>query len=337
MRKIAIILASLLLSGTALAQDYTFTNSNVVPFSLNPALVGNANAMRFGLDYRMQWPSLDNKYTTTRLSFDQNFYKQMSSVGVSFMRDNQADVYKVNEIAAVYSHNIRLQDEYFLRLGVQVSLFMNYVDDNLIFDDQYIGGGKTVPEPSGEIETNSCNFLDFSFGTAFVIENKLTVGGAVYHIGEPNDGFEDKESQSLGRRYVFHVNYIQDMESRSGLWGRRDLSGTYFFGSGSYQQQSVEMDGASKTRTYRLAALSVGALTNPVLFGVSDKYDFTSSEGNLNVLSFMLGANYKGLQAYYIFDLYTSKKDNGSWSHELSLVYVVPPKHYRYSCPIVYW
>jgi type IX secretion system PorP/SprF family membrane protein len=137
MRKIAIILASLLLSGTALAQDYTFTNSNVVPFSLNPALVGNANAMRFGLDYRMQWPSLDNKYTTTRLSFDQNFYKQMSSVGVSFMRDNQADVYKVNEIAAVYSHNIRLQDEYFLRLGVQVSLFMNYVDDNLTFDDQY--------------------------------------------------------------------------------------------------------------------------------------------------------------------------------------------------------
>jgi type IX secretion system PorP/SprF family membrane protein len=333
MRKIAIILASLLLSGTALAQDYTFTNSNVVPFSLNPALVGNANAMRFGLDYRMQWPSLDNKYTTTRLSFDQNFYKQMSSVGVSFMRDNQADVYKVNEIAAVYSHNIRLQDEYFLRLGVQVSLFMNYVDDNLTFDDQY----HFPPGSSGEIETNSCNFLDFSFGTAFVIENKLTVGGAVYHIGEPNDGFEDKESQSLGRRYVFHVNYIQDMESRSGLWGRRDLSGTYFFGSGSYQQQSVEMDGASKTRTYRLAALSVGALTNPVLFGVSDKYDFTSSEGNLNVLSFMLGANYKGLQAYYIFDLYTSKKDNGSWSHELSLVYVVPPKHYRYSCPIVYW
>ncbi|MBP7780898.1 MAG: PorP/SprF family type IX secretion system membrane protein [Paludibacteraceae bacterium] len=338
MRKIAIILASLLLSGTALAQDYTFTNSNVVPFSLNPALVGNANAMRFGLDYRMQWPSLDNKYTTTRLSFDQNFYKQMSSVGVSFMRDNQADVYKVNEIAAVYSHNIRLQDEYFLRLGVQVSLFMNYVDDNLTFDDQYPYIKKGVaPESSGEIETNSCNFLDFSFGTAFVIENKLTVGGAVYHIGEPNDGFEDKESQSLGRRYVFHVNYIQDMESRSGLWGRRDLSGTYFFGSGSYQQQSVEMDGASKTRTYRLAALSVGALTNPVLFGVSDKYDFTSSEGNLNVLSFMLGANYKGLQAYYIFDLYTSKKDNGSWSHELSLVYVVPPKHYRYSCPIVYW
>jgi type IX secretion system PorP/SprF family membrane protein len=338
MRKIAIILASLLLSGTALAQDYTFTNSNVVPFSLNPALVGNANAMRFGLDYRMQWPSLDNKYTTTRLSFDQNFYKQMSSVGVSFMRDNQADVYKVNEIAAVYSHNIRLQDEYFLRLGVQVSLFMNYVDDNLTFDDQYPYIKKGVaPESSGEIETNSCNFLDFSFGTAFVIENKLTVGGAVYHIGEPNDGFEDKESQSLGRRYVFHVNYIQDMESRSGLWGRRDLSGTYFFGSGSYQQQSVEMDGASKTRTYRLAALSVGALTNPVLFGVSDKYDFSSSYGNLNVLSFMLGANYKGLQAYYIFDLYTSKKDNGSWSHELSLVYVVPPKHYRYSCPIVYW
>ncbi len=338
MRKIAIILASLLLSGTAYAQlDYTFTNNNVVPFSLNPALAGNANAMRFGLDYRMQWPSLANKYTTTRISFDENFYKQMASIGVSIMRDNLADIFKDNEISAVYSHNVRLQDGYFIRLGLQVSLNLNYFSNDGITDDGYAYWLKGETPPSTENISNSCNYLDFSFGTAFVIENKLTVGAAVYHIGEPNDGFEDKESQSLGRKYVFHVNYIQDMESRSGLWGRRDLSSTYFFGSGSYQQQSVETNTNGDTRVYRLAGLSVGALTNPVLFGVSDKYDFSSSYGNLNVLSFMLGANYKGLQAYYIFDLYTSKKDNGSWSHELSLVYVVPPKHYRYSCPIVYW
>ncbi len=326
------------MAASAAAQaDYTFTNNNVIPFSLNPALVGNANAMRFGLNYRMQWPTLDNHYTTTRISYDQNFYKQMASVGVSFTRDNEANVFKKNEIAAAYSHNIRLEDEYFIRLGVQMAFNLNYYDGDLVFDDSYAGEGKDPIPTNDEATQSHSNYVDFSFGAAFVMENKLTVGGSIYHIGQPNNGFDDKEATRLGRRYVFHANYIQDLESRSGLWGRRDVSGTYLFGSANYQQQSCDVDGNDSKRTYRLASLNVGCMTNPVIFGVADKYDFTSSLGNLNVLSFMVGANYKGLQGYYIFDLYTSKKDNGSWSHEFALVYVIPPKHYRYSCPIVYW
>ena len=340
MKRIAIALAGLVAAMfTAQAQpDYTFTNNNVVPFSLNPSLVGNSNAMRFAIDYRMQWPALDNHYTTTRLSYDQNFYKQMASAGVSFTRDNEANVFKKNEIAALYSHNIRLKDEYFVRLGLQIALNMNYLDQNRTYDDQWVGSyTKTLPESNESLEDSRVNYLDFSFGAAFVIPDKLTVGGSVYHIGQPNNGFEEREASKLGRRYVFHVNYMQDLEARSGLWGRRDLSSTYVFGTAAYQQQAVEVEGGDGKRTYRLASLNIGAMTNPVIFGVADKYDFTSSEGNLNVLSFMVGAHWKGLQAYYIFDLYTSKKDNGSWSHELSLVYVIPPKHYRYSCPVVYW
>ncbi|MBQ4035202.1 MAG: PorP/SprF family type IX secretion system membrane protein [Paludibacteraceae bacterium] len=339
MKRIASIFAGLLMAASAAAQvDYTFNNNNVIPFSLNPALAGNANAMRFGLNYRMQWPALDNHYTTTRISYDQNFYKQMASAGISFTRDNEANVIKKNEIAAVYSHNIRLEDEYFIRLGLQMALNLNYADaSDLTFDDSYAGEGKPELPTNDKLAEAHCNFVDFSFGAAFVWENKLTVGGSVYHIGQPNDGFDDKESQKLGRRYVFHVNYMQDLEARSGLWGRRDMSSTYLFGSAAYQQQAAEVGTEDEKRTYRLASLNIGCMTNPVIFGVADKYDFTSSLGNLNVISFMIGGNYKGLQGYYIFDLYTSKKDNGSWSHEFALVYVIPPKHYRYACPIVYW
>lgn len=331
MKRVLVILASLLLSGAALAQDYTFTNNNVVPFSLNPSLVGNASTGRFGLDYRMQWPTLENKFTTMRLSYDQPIYKQMSSVGVAFVHDNQAGVFKENEIDATYAHNIRLEDEYFIRLGVTFSFFTNHLNTDLTFDDQYVRQGVLLPSTVDEVADSHVNFVDFSFGAAFVMQNKLTVGASVFHIGEPSNGYDDLESNTLGRKYVFHVNYIQDMESRAGLWGRRDMSSTYFFGSLNYQMQDA-LD-----RTYKLASLSVGAMTNPVLFGASYKYDFGSSYGNLNILSFMVGANYKGLQAYYIFDLYTSKKNNGSWSHELSLVYVLPTRHYKYSCPIIYW
>lgn len=329
------------MAASAAAQvDYTFNNNNVIPFSLNPALAGNANAMRFGLNYRMQWPSLDNNYTTVRLSYDQNFYKQMASAGISFTRDNEGKAFKKNEIAAVYSHNIRLEDEYFIRLGLQMAFNVNVIDPTVLtFNDQYNGENKPLePSTIDDVTERHSNYVDFSFGAAFVWENKLTVGGSIYHIGQPNNGFDDKEAQKLGRRYVFHVNYMQDLESRSGLWGRRDMSSTYLFGSAAYQQQAVEVAGSEdEKRTYRLASLNIGCMTNPVIFGVSDKYDFTSSLGNLNVLSFMIGGNYKGFQGYYIFDLYTSKKDNGSWSHEFALVYVIPPKHYRYSCPIVYW
>lgn len=338
MKRIANILFGLMLTGSALAQDYTFTNNNVVPFSLNPALVGNANTMRFSLDYRMQWPTLDNHYNTTRLSFDMPFYKHVSSLGVSYVRDNLANVFYDNQFSAIYSHNIRLEDDYYIRLGVQVSFVMDYLDGDLTLRDMMDDKGQTIAgesiDPSAQ---NHLSYADFSFGGAFVIENMLTVGASVYHIGEPNNGFDDDEAQQLGRKYVFHVNYMHDLESRSGLWGRRDMSGTYLFGSASYQQQSVPVSGSSKDRNYKLACLSVGAMTNPVLFGVSDKYDFSSSYGNLNTVSLMVGGNYRGLQLYYIFDLYTSKKDNGSWSHELSFVYVMPDRHYRYACPIVYW
>ena len=331
MKRILVILASLFLSGAALAQDYTFTNNNVVPFGMNPSLVGNANAMRFGLDYRMQWPTLSNKYNTLRITYDQPIYKQMCNIGVSYTRDNEAGIINHNEFAATYSQNIRLQDEYFVRLGVTFSFFNNHLDTDLTFDDQYVRPGTLLPSSIDDVSETNVNFVDFSFGAAFVMENKLTVGAALYHIGEPNNGFDDLESSTLGRRFVVHANYIQDMESRAGLWGRRDLSSTYFFGSLNYQQQEA------LGRTYHLGTISAGAMTNPILFGASYKYDFASAYGKLNILSFMVGANWKGLQAYYIFDLYTSKKNNGSWSHEFSIVYVLPPKHYKYSCPIIYW
>ena len=65
-------------------QDYTFSNHNIVPFSLNPALAGNANAIRIATNYRQQWMNLGNRYHTARVSYDQNFYKQMCSLGFAY-------------------------------------------------------------------------------------------------------------------------------------------------------------------------------------------------------------------------------------------------------------
>ena len=307
-------------------QDYTFSNHNIVPFSLNPALAGNVNAMRFGLNYRQQWPSLGNKYHTVRASYDQNIYKQMSAVGVSYTYDNMANgIFQTNEFAVVYSHTFRVQEEMFVRLGLQASLFANFLNmSNLTFEDQYnVQTRQTLPYSIEELDSDSRLFPDFTFGVSFVIENRFSIGGAVAHLAEPNNGFAKLEYNRLHRKFIAHANFTQNLEGSNGLWGRHGiLSEKYFFANASYQQQY----------DFRLAHLGVGFAFDPFIAGVSYK----NTLGDINSLSFMLGGNYKGLQLYYIYDLPVYTKKNGSWSHELSLIYVLRQDE-KYPCPVVYW
>ncbi len=186
MKKSLYIIIGLFWSLVAWGQDYTFSNHNIVPFSFNPSLVGNANAIRIGLNYRQQWPALGNSYHTVRVSYDQNFYKRMCSLGAFYTYDYMgAGDIKTNEFGLIYGHTIRLTDGYFVRLGVQGSYFYNLYGDNFEFGDQYDWGtGTILPNTSEDITGNeSVSLMDFSVGGAFVIENYLTVGGAVYHIG----------------------------------------------------------------------------------------------------------------------------------------------------------
>ncbi len=308
------------------AQDYTFSNHNIVPFSLNPALAGNVNAMRLGLNYRQQWPSLGNNYHTVRASYDQNIYKQMSAVGVSYTYDNMANgIFQTNEFAAIYSHTFRVQEVMFVRLGIQASFFVNHFNINgLAFEDQYNSQTRQMlPSSIEELDSDSRLFPDFTFGVCFVIENKLSIGGSVSHLTEPNNGFAKLEYNKLYRKFAAHANFTQNLEGGNGLWGRHGvLSEKYFFANASYQQQ----------HDFQLAQLGAGFAFNPFIAGASYKNNI----GDVNSLSFMLGGNYKGFQLYYIYDLPVYTQQNGSWSHELSLIYVLKQED-KYPCPVVYW
>ncbi|HOI26642.1 MAG TPA: PorP/SprF family type IX secretion system membrane protein [Paludibacteraceae bacterium] len=325
MKKSLYIIIGLFWSLVAWGQDYTFSNHNIVPFSLNPSLVGNANAIRIGLNYRQQWPALGNSYHTVRVSYDQNFYKRMCSLGAFYTYDYMgAGDIKTNEFGLIYGHTIRLTDGYFVRLGVQGSYFYNLYGDNFEFGDQYDWGtGTILPNTSEDITGNeSVSLMDFSVGGAFVIENYLTVGGAVYHIGEPENGIIERKDNKLYRKFVGHANFVYDLESSNGLWGRRDLSNKYLFVNAAYQKQF----------NFELAYLGAGVMISPLIGGIAVKSDID----DVNTISFMLGGTYKGFQAYYVYDLFTSSKKNGSWSHEISLIYIIQNDE-KYPCPVVYW
>ncbi len=321
MRRVAAILACVLAWVFALAQDYTFSNHNIVPFSLNPAQVGAANTIRIGANYRMQWPTLVNNYHTFRLSYDMNVYKQMCSVGAFYSYDQMSDVYKVNEAGVAYAHTIKCADNHFVRLGLQGSVFFNFVDLNsLTFGDQYSGTGAITPKSVENFESGSRTFFDFAVGASYVFQNHLTVGFAVYHVAQPDNGFV-RGTQVLHRKYVGHVNFIQDLKLSHGLRSK-GFSDNYFFANLTYQQQA----------DFKQAYIGAGVCFQPIILGVSFKTDVQE----VHTVSFMLGGYYKGFQLYYIFDLFTSHKKNGSWSNEISFIYTLPHKK-KDLCPVVYW
>lgn len=330
MRKLAATVIGLFMVLSGFAQDYTFTNHNIVPFSLNPALIGNSNGMRVGLNYRRQWPALDNGFSTVRISYDQNIYKRMCSFGAYFIRDNkgQSDIV-TNEFGLGYGHTMRLAEdwgtEYFLRLGLTGSVFYNEFGPDHVFGDQYWDvSGRGDGQTAEEFANNSTTFLDFGFGAAFVVSNMLTVGASVMHIGQPFSGIVEEQDEKLYRRYTAHASYVRDLESSNGLWGRTELSDKSLFVNANVQYQEP---------FYKTAYMSAGVMIAPIIGGVGYKRAF---DGGINTLSFILGGTYRGLQAYGVYDLYASSKGNGSYSYEFSFVYIYQ-KQERYPCPVVYW
>ncbi len=309
----------------AVAQDFTLVNHNLTPFCLNPALAGNANAIRVGLNYRQQWMALGNNYHTFRVSYDQNFYKQMCAVGFAYSYDNMASsVYSVNEMSLVYAHTMKLQDEMFLRLGLQATMFINQFGwDRIKYGDQYDRNSRTPDlETLEKFDNDSRTFFDVSAGAAFVIQNRLTVGASVYHIAEPSNGFVELEENILRRKFVGHLSFFQDLQNTNGLWGRADLSDNYFFTNASYQNQA----------DYQQLNVGMGVAWSPLVLGVADKNNLDG----INIIAFMLGGHFKGLQVYYVYDLFTSSKKNGSWSHEINFIYIYNKKE-KYPCPVTYW
>lgn len=320
------ILATLMtfVSFSVFAQDYTFSNHNVVPFSLNPALAGNANNVRFGLNYRQQWPSLGNKYHTIRASYDQNFFKRKCCLGVSYSMDNQAaGIYVTHDFAGTYAHCFQLSDGYYLRLGVQCSFLLNKFDyEGLSFEDQYDYGTNSIKGGSTENFDNvgKTKCADFNAGVDFNIENKLNVGVAMFHTSEPDNGFINKEENVLHRKFVFHANYVKDLVTGKGL--HSGLGDTYLFINGTFQKQDI----------WKQAELGAGLFFAPFIAGVTAKSDLSE----ITTMSLMIGTSVKTFQLYYIYDLFISDKRNGSWSHEISMMYVFRTKE-KYPCPVVYW
>src|SRR6476661_5153751 len=110
MRRFSFFIATLFTVLTATAQDPNFSQFFASPLTLNPALTGKFDGQyRVAGNYRNQWPTINNAYTTATVSFD---------VGIMAFTDKSANgALQYNYLALSTAYHKGLDEDGYNQLG----------------------------------------------------------------------------------------------------------------------------------------------------------------------------------------------------------------------------
>jgi type IX secretion system PorP/SprF family membrane protein len=245
-KQIALLMFMLININVIHAQDPSFSQFFSSPLNINPALTANINGKwRVISNYRSQWLSPANPYTTGTISADSkifqdvvgNYVDENTRVGIGgMMMYDQAlgGALKSSYASLNFSGNIALikKEGYELngfrirhkdkasngegeqRLGVGLGIIYGNkrIDlSKLTFEEQFTGNGFNTNLPTGESAMATMKpYFSTSAGLLFSSINGSTnfeFGVAAFHLNKPKQTFLSDENQFLAPRYVVHSNY----------------------------------------------------------------------------------------------------------------------------------
>ena len=302
------------LSNKLSAQDIQYSQFYANPIYLNPAFTGTAEASRFGVSYRNQWPGLNQSITSTSASFDTYLPHLNSGLGLIFNRSQQShNQLSISEIGASYAYAARLGNTSFIRLGGQVS----YLDrdayfGNLLFGSQIDNSGN-ISNFSGEALGMDFRhqFVDYAAGLLFYSQN-IWLGISAHHLSQPNTSFLDGEISQLPMKVSAHGGVKFDFLNSSSPWNStRELTIAFNYkNQGPFQQ------------------LDLGAQLNfqPLVLGLwyrglpISSMETSGHESIISLIGVSLGG---GLDVGYSYDYSISGlgNANSAGAHEISIRY----------------
>ena len=306
-------------------QDPSFSQFYTSPLHLNPALTGNSESAKLALNYRNQWPSINQAYVTYAASYDQFFPYINSGFGFSVLADDAGrGLYKTTVVQGSYSYSVRFDGNLQMRLGLAAGWINSRIDwAKLVFSDQLdpeygaISPGG-LPYPSDEIppETgNSVSVLDASAGLVF-FNDKFYGGLALKHLNSPQFSFlqvNEGLASGLPLSLTIHGGSEIDLIKRSG---KPDV-----FVSPNFQF----------IKQGRFSQLNIGTIFRYYLFGTGAWYRHSSS--NPDALIFTVEGRKEKYRIAYSYDITLSKLSNSGGAHEISFVisFESEPKESRYN------
>jgi type IX secretion system PorP/SprF family membrane protein len=214
MRKLVVIISTLLVSVMAHAQDPHFSQFFSSPLTLNPAFTGKFNGLwRLAANHRDQWPSIPKAYVTSSASVDFPILQKkipdndVFGVGISGLSDASANnILKLNYGSLSMSYHKSLDENGYSTIGAGFqgtysSLSLDV--SKLYFEDQLTQNGFTGT--TSDILTNGTNqsYFDMNAGVLYSGSsngiNNYYLGVSMYHINRPKVSFKDKNWYLSGR------------------------------------------------------------------------------------------------------------------------------------------
>ncbi len=320
MRRLFTLITLILFGMSAQAQDVQYSQFYAAPLYLNPAMTGSSEMTRIGVNYRNQWPGLDQSFTSYSAYADHYLFNANSGIGLIFNRSDQSMAnLSVSEIGLTYSYRMRLGFRSFLRVGGQAS----YMDRDAYFGDMIFGS--QIDDQTGAIGDFSGEnlgddirhqFMDYSFGLMFNNEN-MWFGLSAHHVTQPNISFIDGEISELPMKVSAHGGYRFDLGSSTGA---------------SFLNKRENVREMTLAFNYKnqgpFSQLDMGAQVNiqPIVFGVwyrgipVAKEEQPNHESIVALVGLSLGG---GLDVGYSHDFTISSFGNANTggAHEISLRY----------------
>jgi len=209
-----------------IGQDIHFSQMNLSPLTLNPALVGANYDLEANLNYRSQWNSVNSPFQTIGASVysrlnpeNKPTKKAYIAAGIDFFNDQAGLTNRVvsNNVNLHFATHLIVGKGSTLGLGLYGGWAQRSIDPSgSTWASQYDGSAYNSLISSGE-DFNRASFGVFDVGTGIVYTynsgnsrigindaKKINVGFAAYHLSRPNYSFLASEE----RQYIRFSGFV---------------------------------------------------------------------------------------------------------------------------------
>jgi type IX secretion system PorP/SprF family membrane protein len=307
--------AAILIDSRGKAQDAEFSQFYANPLYLNPALAGSETQYRAVVNYRNQWPGLDNGFVTYNASYDQYINKIHGGLGVLFNVDNAGEgILTTTQASLLYAYSLIASPRLFFNMSLQATFLQRSLNwGRLRFGDQIdLLHGADLPTDEIPPDNSSVMAPDFAAGVIFGWKSTLHGGVVIHHLTEPDLAFYSQHENKLPMKITAHFGGNISFEP-----GGMPFDPDFFISPNIlYQQQG----------NFHQVNLGVYITRKPIVLGAWYRHNLE----NPDAVIVLVGIHYNNFKIGYSYDIGLSEiRSYAGGAHEISIAWQYRTKDLR--------
>jgi type IX secretion system PorP/SprF family membrane protein len=314
-------------------QDVQYSQYYANPIYLNPALVGSTGMTRVGVNFRNQWPALDQTFVAYTAYID-HFNEQFNSgFGLILQGANESFTETSwNEIGVAYSYRLQLSANHYIQAGMQGSFISRDASfGRVVLGSQLdINRGQVDLSGSGIAGESLVRTMDAHAGLVYY-GKRAWLGASVAHLLTPEISYILDGTSTLPRKLSLHGGYRFNLApgNINDYFNNTDQERSFSLGFNYKQQgQFSQLDLGTE---FFFDPLALGLWYR----GLPTKYGLPNHESLVAMLGVSLDS---GLDVGYSFDfpISTFQLGRSGGSHEVSVRFVFSSRNpgRRYHAPL---